>query len=335
MLCSDCCCSVRGGVGGAHLDTADAVTFDDSELDVALVTPGGVPGVLDEPVVLAVLGAVADGEDGVIELGAALGGVEDTGPVGLEDHLVGLDEDGKGLLGESGLHLGGVAGGNGTVRGDRDGGGGGSVVLASAASLGGAREVGVGGLELGLVGLEVAEGPERVATVAALVEGVGAVNELLLREGEELTGGLEVGTLERASGGERPAGAALALVLHGGDGTGIDPVDTVGDVRLVEDGHLSVLVGGDEAEHALVLLVGPVGELVVAGGPGVVALVDALDGEVSELEVLHAGLELVNGVHALAELSEVVHVLELVLVQSGDGREGEGEGERFHSNFCY
>ena len=95
----------------AHLDTADTVTVDDGELDVALFAPGGVPGVLDEPVVLTVLGTVADGEDGVIEGGSALGGVEDTSLVSLPDHLVGLDEDGDGLLGEGGLHLaGGVSG---------------------------------------------------------------------------------------------------------------------------------------------------------------------------------------------------------------------------------
>ena len=60
-----------GSVGvdgeGLHLDTADTVAVNDSELDVSLVSPGGVPGVLDEPVVLAGLGAPSDGKDGVIE----------------------------------------------------------------------------------------------------------------------------------------------------------------------------------------------------------------------------------------------------------------------------
>jgi hypothetical protein len=122
------------GVGGErlHLDTADTGTVDDGELDVALVTPGGVPGVLHEPVVLTGLGAVADGEDGMIEGGTAIGGVEDTGLVGLEDHLVSLDGDGEWLGGQSGLHLGGGVRGDCEVVGDGDSGGGAGVIGAGA-----------------------------------------------------------------------------------------------------------------------------------------------------------------------------------------------------------
>ena len=58
-----------------HLDTTDSFSIDDGELDVALITPGGVPGVLDEPVVLTGLGAPSDGKDGVIEGGSACGAV--------------------------------------------------------------------------------------------------------------------------------------------------------------------------------------------------------------------------------------------------------------------
>jgi len=90
--------SVGGGVERAHLDTADTFTVNDSELNVTLVTPGGVPRVLHKPVILSVFGAVADGEDGVIALGAASGAGENTRLVGLEDSLVSLDGDGKGLL---------------------------------------------------------------------------------------------------------------------------------------------------------------------------------------------------------------------------------------------
>ena len=45
--------SVGGRVGRAHLDATDTLAFDDSELDVTLVTPVGVPGVLNEPVIQA------------------------------------------------------------------------------------------------------------------------------------------------------------------------------------------------------------------------------------------------------------------------------------------
>ena len=70
--------SVGGGVDGGHLDAADTLTLNTSDLNVALITPDGVPGVLDEPVILAVFSAVANGEDGVVTLGAASRTGEDT-----------------------------------------------------------------------------------------------------------------------------------------------------------------------------------------------------------------------------------------------------------------
>ena len=88
------------------------VVTGDGELDVALITPDGSPGVLDEPVFQAGFGvsAVADAEDGVVERGATGIAGEDTGSVGLENSSVGLDGDGKGLLVKSSLHLAGAGG---------------------------------------------------------------------------------------------------------------------------------------------------------------------------------------------------------------------------------
>ena len=121
MIILECSDSLVGnGVERAHLDTAGTSGAVHGELDVALVAPGGVPGVLDEPVVLAVLSTVADSEDGVVEVGAALAGGKDTGLVGLEDHLVGLNGDGEGTLLKSSLHLGLRVGGNVGVVGDGD-----------------------------------------------------------------------------------------------------------------------------------------------------------------------------------------------------------------------
>jgi len=87
--------SVGRGVNRRHLDTADAFAFHTSNLDVALVTPGGVPGVLDEPVVKAAcfVGAIAGNQHAVIKIGAARGAVKDTACVRLEDTLVSLDSD--------------------------------------------------------------------------------------------------------------------------------------------------------------------------------------------------------------------------------------------------
>ena len=135
--------SVGGGGLWVNLDTANTIGVIHAELDVTLVTPGGVPGVLDEPVVLSILGTIADSEDGVIEGGSAFGGGEDTGRVGLEDHLVGLDGDGKRLLVEGSLHLGLVGWGDVDKAGDLNRSGRGFIVEA-AASLTSTRGVFVG-----------------------------------------------------------------------------------------------------------------------------------------------------------------------------------------------
>ena len=52
-------------------------------------------------------------------------------------------------------------------------------------------------------------------------------DKLLLGEGEELTGGDEVGALKRASRREGPAGSAATLVLDWGDSACLNPVDGV------------------------------------------------------------------------------------------------------------
>jgi len=152
------------GVEGLHLDTADTVTFGDGESDVSLVSPGGVPGVLDSPVLGSVLGAPSDNKDGVVEVGTALGSVvEDTGRVVLEVQSVGLNSNGDGSLGESGLESVGVGGGDGSIAGGEDVSGLADVVSASFAL---PVMVGVGSLEVGGVGLPVVEGGGLGATVA-------------------------------------------------------------------------------------------------------------------------------------------------------------------------
>merc|ERR1719329_879873 len=69
------------------------------DLDVAVVTPVGSPGVSDQSVVLAVLVAVADGGDGMVNRLAASGGVDDTAGVMLEDGAAGVNGDTNWLFG--------------------------------------------------------------------------------------------------------------------------------------------------------------------------------------------------------------------------------------------
>ena len=75
--------SVGGGVDGGHLDAADTLTLNTSDLNVALITPGGVPGVLDEPVVQAggLISAITNEKDAVVKVGSAFCGVENTAAV--------------------------------------------------------------------------------------------------------------------------------------------------------------------------------------------------------------------------------------------------------------
>jgi len=141
--------------------------------------------------------------------------------------------------------------------------------LAAASLLGGARDVGVVGLQVEGVLLQVVEGAVLHATIAAevAVSEAGAVDELLLGEFLERAGGEEVSTLFGEGGRESPAGTALSLVLDGVDGALGDPVDgglVTGDLVnvVVTVGHLTGVT-----KHGLVLGVGPVRELVVAGNP--------------------------------------------------------------------
>jgi hypothetical protein len=89
--------------------------------------------------------------------------------------------------------------------------------------------VGVAFLRHGAMVLVVAESLTLPATVATAADFI-TVDELLLREGEEITGRNLHGTFEGTSGGESPAGTTLTLILDGVDGTLGDPVDAIGEV---------------------------------------------------------------------------------------------------------
>ena len=81
-----------------NLDTAGTVFVVLLELDVALFTPGSAIGVLDEPVVHAILVAVADDEHRVVDIDTAFARGDDTGRVLLEYGLASLNADGNGLF---------------------------------------------------------------------------------------------------------------------------------------------------------------------------------------------------------------------------------------------
>jgi len=74
-------------------------------------------------------------------------------------------------------------------------------LAGSVLSLVGVRGFGINSA----VGDDVLEGISHETTIAALVAlGSGAINQVLLREADKASGVERVGTLNRASGGERP-----------------------------------------------------------------------------------------------------------------------------------
>ena len=89
------------------MNATDTFAILDCDLHVALVAPGGVPRVFQEPVVL--LGVVvlppASDENSVVQISAAHLVVEHTVPVELELHVVGIDADRQRLFRESRFHL--------------------------------------------------------------------------------------------------------------------------------------------------------------------------------------------------------------------------------------
>ena len=92
---------------GGLLDTADTGgTFNGGDHDVTLISPVWSPGVSDDVVRLSVLVSISDSGDGVIELGSAGGGVNNTGGVTLEDTGSGADGDGGWSTSDGSLKLG-------------------------------------------------------------------------------------------------------------------------------------------------------------------------------------------------------------------------------------
>jgi len=66
--------SGNSGVGSLHLNTASTVSWDNTELDEALISPSGVPRVLDNVVFDAVCAfTVTNSKDTVIKVSSTAG----------------------------------------------------------------------------------------------------------------------------------------------------------------------------------------------------------------------------------------------------------------------
>lgn len=89
------------------MDTADTKSFDSSHSDITTFTPASTPGVSDDVVVLPIAVSITDGGDGVIEVGSAGGGVENTTGISLESGSVSFNCNRDWSLCDSGHELGG------------------------------------------------------------------------------------------------------------------------------------------------------------------------------------------------------------------------------------
>jgi len=165
---------------GFLADDAGAVSL--SEEDVSRLSPASTPGVTDNPVGSRGGIVVAFESDGVIELSATSGG-EDTGGVGLEGHLVGLDGNGHGGGLKGVLHLSHDGCGVSCVCNGRIGGDLGNTLAGGVFASLVLGSVGVVGVGLLSVSLQVVPGPvvpATTATIATIASSFSsAVNELL------------------------------------------------------------------------------------------------------------------------------------------------------------
>jgi len=250
------------------VDTALVLAAD--KTDEALLTPAGSPGVLDDPVLGAVLLTITDKKNTVVHTLRRARGIIDTARVEAPVGGINTDRE-RSVVVESSDH--------------------GVLVVVNEEPL--AEVI----LDLALVELaglvntdirivrlrdhtdadSIGESIGHETTVAALIANLlsGArelhavlltVDKLLLRDKRKLLVGKEPCTLHVASGRESPAGTAVGLVLHFSDGTVINPVllirvgseAVVGKsvtTRDLTDRHDAEVLGGE-------LLLSKIGKLV-------------------------------------------------------------------------
>jgi hypothetical protein len=144
----------------------------------------------------------SDGKDTVVELGTAGGASDDTRLVLLEDRLVSLDGNGNWSLHEGSLKLRRVVWGDISVRISSDD----TLrfVIFAAEESTRLSNIWVVSLSLEWVRFGISESSVHHTTVATEVQ-PGAVNELLLREGNKISSLDLMSTLHGSSSGESPA----------------------------------------------------------------------------------------------------------------------------------
>jgi hypothetical protein len=261
--------------------------------------------------------------------------VVNTSGVELEGVVGSIDGNGDGTnVGNSGLELRFRARGNIVVASDV----GGNVLGVVLASLS-LRDVWVRSLSVNSALHDVLESIIHQTTVAASVsEARRAVDEVSLRQTNELASLESVLTLNGASGGERPARAALALVLDWSNNTLGSPVNASWEVDLGKDLNSAVVscLHDEAVVHRSEFLNWHVSELVQLNSESEVLGIVLLNKDLVLLPDRVSVLGLFGRVVLLVELANPL--LELVVVDGVDGKaQGDAGGEEqkaSHADDC-
>lgn len=196
------------------VDTADTFSVSLGDSNITTFTPAGTPGVLDNPVAVT----IANNEDTVVQVGSTGTGVNNSTSVGLEDSLVGFNGNWNGSNVHCSLELTVVVSLDLPDLGCSNEG---LTSVVSAVLSAGLISIGVFTLEW--VASGVLESANHGATVATTILKI-AINELLLREWEKLTGSDGVMSFKGTGGWESPAWSTLSLVLHFADSVSASPI---------------------------------------------------------------------------------------------------------------
>ena len=106
-------CESHRWIGWISLDAADADAGGDSDLDIAFVSPGCAPGVLDEVILnTGCVSAVANCKNTVVQGGSTSTGGDDTSTVVLKDSCIGFNSDRDWAFGKGSFELGWVVDGD-------------------------------------------------------------------------------------------------------------------------------------------------------------------------------------------------------------------------------
>jgi len=310
---------VRGGRGNAAI-----VVPVSRHLDEPSTAPSGTPTVLHQPIPIS----PTNGQNTMVQLrGRASRFVVNTGGIKLEGRMRGINGNGDGCEGNRVEEIVFVSAANVVVACDGTDGGG--LVFARVGSGCG---VGISGFEINAVSLDdIFESLVHETSVATLVSfGRGAIDQILFGKAEEVLLGQKPSALDGTGGGEGPAGSALGLVLHSGDGSVLSPVPGVGSVGGNLHGVGTFVVGSGDVDTVVEsgeFLAGEIAEFVHLDGEAASVGIPIVDKVEVGLEGLVTNLVFGGNVDFGVLTLEVGEGLSVLQFGEGVSRNDESENQ--------